>query len=192
MSQMISSGSGRRDVLDEVAGLVGEVRQQPVDDLVRLDLHDVLDGGDLLRREALRHDRAEPEVLRIVHVDHRPEELVHLLGQVADVRALARAEQLRVAADVPDVVVAGDRPVARPGREREVGDLALVVVHEAGGVAQRLERAFAIGARRQPEFGVGQVEIVEADLVVRSEHRHERDGRGACRRRSSRRECTTS
>ncbi len=69
----------RRDVFDEVAGLVGEVGQQAIDDLVGLRLHDVLDGGDLPWGEALRDDRAEPEVLRIVHVDHRAEELVHLL-----------------------------------------------------------------------------------------------------------------
>ncbi len=59
-----------------------------------------------------------------------------------------------------------------PGREREVGDLALVVVHEPGCVAQRLERTLAMRARRQPEFGIGQVEVVESDLVARCEHRH--------------------
>ena len=44
MSQMISSGQGRRDVLDEVALLVGELLEQAVDDLGGLDAHVLLDA----------------------------------------------------------------------------------------------------------------------------------------------------
>ena len=106
------------DLVHEVALAVGELLEQAVDDA----------GG--LRRctysstraislgvKPLDTMRAQPEVRRVVHVDHRAEELGDLLRQVADVRALAAAEQLRVAADVPDVVVVGERPVAGALRE---------------------------------------------------------------------------
>ena len=182
MSQMISQRECRCDVLDEVAGLVGEVGEQPVDDLVGLGLHDVLDRGDLLRGEALRHDRAEPEVLRIVHVDHRAEELVHLLRQVADVRPPWPEQKsfgLRLTCQMSSWRV--DGPVPRAGREWEVGDLALVVVDEPRGVTQRLERTLAVRTGGQPEFGIGQVEVVETDLVVWGEHRHGGDCTGTTR-----------
>ena len=49
ISQMICSGSGGGDLLDEVALAVGELLEQAVDDLGRLDAHVVLDLADLLR-----------------------------------------------------------------------------------------------------------------------------------------------
>ena len=129
----------------------------------------------------------EPEVLRVVHADHRAEELVHLLRVVADVRAaLAGAEQFRVAADVPDVVVPGHCPVARPDRERQIGDLAFVEVDEARRVAQRLERPLAERSWRSPELGIGEVEVVEVDVVVRSDRRHGDDCTGALGRSCTR------
>ena len=163
---------GRRDVFDEVARLVGEVVEQTVDHLVGLGANRVLDGSDLPGREALRHDRPQPEMTRIVHVDHRAEELVHLLGLVTDVGAHARTEQLSVAADVPDVVVAGQCPVTVAHRERQVGDLPLVEMHQPRGVAQRLEGSFPKRAGRRPEVRVGEVEVVEADLFRRHGGRH--------------------
>ena len=185
MSQMISSGSAAATFSNEVARLVREIGEQAIDHLVGLGADGVLDGGDLLRGEPLRHDRAQSEVARIVHVDHRAEELVHLLGLVADVGTLARAEEMRVAAHVPDVVVTGERPVAGTDREREVGDLALGEVDEAGCVAQRLERALAVRSRCCPEVGVGEVEVVEGDLVVGSAARHG----GDCTRARAPRRC---
>ena len=119
--------------------------------------------ADLLRREALRHDRAQTEVLRIVHVDHRAEELVHLLREIADVRALPGAEQRGVAAHGPDVLVAGERVVTGARREREALDHTLVVELQAGRVAERLEGAFAERSVGGPELEVGQVEVVERD-----------------------------
>ena len=56
-------------------------------------------------------------MLRVVHADHGAKEFVQLNRQVGNVGALATAEQLRVAADMPNIVVLGERPVARPNRE---------------------------------------------------------------------------
>ena len=56
-------------------------------------------------------------MLRVVHADHGAEEFIQLNCQVGDVGALATAEQLRVTADMPNVVVLGECPVARPNRE---------------------------------------------------------------------------
>ena len=108
MSQMICERQRGGDLLDEVALAVGELLEQAVDDRRRLGAHVVLDLGDLLRREPLGDDGAQAEVPWVVHGDHRAEELVHLLRDVADVDALAAAEHLRVAAGRPDVLVAGD------------------------------------------------------------------------------------
>ena len=48
-------------------------------------------------------DPAQPGVAGVVHGDHRAEELEERLGHVADVGALAGAEQLGLAAGVEDV-----------------------------------------------------------------------------------------
>ena len=91
ISQMISSGSGAAIASTKshspsgCARACGRRRRRPSS------LTYCLDPGDLLRREALGDDRPQPVVLRVVHVDHRAEELVELDGQVADVRALARS-----------------------------------------------------------------------------------------------------
>ncbi len=182
-------GQGGGDVLDEVALLVGELLEQAVDDLGGLDAHVVLDAADLLGREALRHDRAEAEVLRVVHVDHRAEELVHLLGEIADVRALARAEQLGVAADLPDVLVAASGRSSRDrGGNGESSISASSKKGEAGRVAHRLERPVAVVARCDPEGDVGEVEVAERDIGESHVATVERSGRvegliGAPRRR---------
>ena len=56
-------------------------------------------------------------MLWVVHADHGAEEFVEFNGEVGNVRALATAEQLWVAAYMPNIVVFGERPVARPNRE---------------------------------------------------------------------------
>src|ERR1700758_106711 len=50
---------------------------------------------------------------RVVHDDHRPEEFGQLGYVVADRDAGRRTENVGVAADMVDVVVASQRPVAR-------------------------------------------------------------------------------
>ena len=56
-------------------------------------------------------------MLRVVHADHGAEEFIQLNGEVGNVGTLATAEQLGVAAHVPNIVMLGERPVARPNRE---------------------------------------------------------------------------
>ena len=56
-------------------------------------------------------------MLRVVHADHGAKEFVQLNREVGNVGTLAAAEQLGVAAHMPNVVVLGERPVARPNRE---------------------------------------------------------------------------
>src|SRR5262249_47589450 len=64
-------------------------------------------------RKTLLDDTPEPCMPRIVHVDHRAEELADLVREVRDIGALAAAEHIRPAAGLDDVLVAGQRPVAR-------------------------------------------------------------------------------
>ena len=75
-----------------------------------------------------------------------------------------RAEHGGVAAHLPDVLVTGERVVAGPTRERRIGDQRLLVVDEAGRVAQLLERAVAVVARGGPELHVGEVEVGERHI----------------------------
>lgn len=56
-------------------------------------------------------------MLRVVHADHGAKEFVEFNSEVSNVGALATAEQLGVAAYMPNVVVLGECPVARPNRE---------------------------------------------------------------------------
>ena len=72
---------------------------------------------ELPGREAARHDPAHARVLRVVHVDHRPEELEEVRRHVADVRAAPRAEELRVLARLEHVGVPGERVVAGARRD---------------------------------------------------------------------------
>ena len=161
---MIWSGSGAAISLHEVAFAVGELFDQPVDDGGRFRSYVTLDLRDLLRREPLCHDVAETEVARVVHCDHRADELVHLLGDVADVDAAATDEDLRVAAGGPHVLVPSDGPVAGPLRQRASLELPLVEVDEFVGVTQRVERGVPMVAWCEPELRVGQVEGAEGDI----------------------------
>ena len=102
MSQMILSGSAAaisvtksQSPLSMTASTIALRRARDVR----------LDAVDHARREAARHDPPQPRVARVVHVDHRAEELVEGGRHVADVRALAGAEELRLAADLEDVGV---------------------------------------------------------------------------------------
>ena len=129
--------------LDEVGRAAGVLVEHAIDELCRLALDVLLDLGDLLRGEALGDDRSQPEVLGVVHRDHRAEELVELLGEVADLEPPAGAEQLGMAAGVPDVVVSGHGVVPGAGRKRRVLEHALGVERETGSGTQGLERCGA-------------------------------------------------
>ena len=56
-------------------------------------------------------------MLRVVHADHGAKEFIQLNGEVGNIGTLAAAEQLWVAAHMPNIVVLGECPVARPNRE---------------------------------------------------------------------------
>ena len=56
-------------------------------------------------------------MLWVVHADHGAEEFIQLNGEVGNIGALATAEQLGVAAYMPNVVVFCECPVTRPNRE---------------------------------------------------------------------------
>ena len=101
-------------------------------------------------------------VAGVVHRDERPEELAHLLGQVENRdRTRRRGEHLGVPADLEDIGVAGDGPVAGAGRDGldhgfvEEGDRALA--------AQRGERGVAVGPRHGPELPARQVDLVDGE-----------------------------
>ncbi len=149
------------DLLDEVAFAIRELLDQPIDDRGRLRADVSLDLGDLPRREPLGDDAAQAEVARVVHGDHRADELVHLLGNVADVDAAAADEHLRVAAGGPHVVVAGDGPVAGALRQRAALVQPLVEEDEFVSVPQCPERGMPVVARRDPELRVAEIECAQ-------------------------------
>ena len=133
----------RRDVLHDLAGDVVDV---------------LLDAGDHARREPLVHEEAQLRVPGRVHVDHRPEHLVDLGRHVRDVRALARDEEVGVAAGEDDIVVPGEGPVARAGGEH----LELRFREEGNGLVapQQGEALLALLLGQLPERGVAQVDVV--------------------------------
>src|SRR4029453_4369269 len=117
--------------------------------------------------EAAAHELPELRVPGRVHVDHRTEELEHLDRQVADVRALTRAERLRVARCAHDVLVADERPEARPFRHAR--ELALLV--EADRPLRAGLRKQALAVRAGPRLELAQLDIVDRQ-VRRGEWRH--------------------
>ena len=96
----------------------------------------------------------------VVHRDHRPEELVELLGQVGDVDTLARLEQLGVPRCLDDVGVLGDGVVAGArGQELVVG-----LGEEPDRIlpAEGLERGVSHIHGFGPEpLDVGQIDLFE-------------------------------
>ena len=56
-------------------------------------------------------------MLWVVHADHGAKEFVQFNREVGNVGALATAEQLGVAAYMPNIVMLRECPVARPNRE---------------------------------------------------------------------------
>src|SRR5690606_39691022 len=91
----------------------------------------------------------------------RAEGLEAGLRRVAAVRALPRAEELGVAADVQDVGVPGDRPVA--GALRQHPEVGLLVERDRTLAAQRREGALALHERTLPEQRVGEVDLVDGE-----------------------------
>ena len=104
----------RRDLVHEVELAL---RQRQVEHLAR-DLADLLlPHADGARREAPRDQPAQLVVARRVHVDHRLARLDLALVEVLERRAAdLRREEVDVAVDEADVLVAGDRPEARAVR----------------------------------------------------------------------------
>ena len=97
-------------------------------------------------------------------------------GQVEDAdRALPRAVDLRVPADLDHIGVAGDRPVAGPGRRGQGrglgGHVGLLEEGQRALAAQQCERALALGPRPLPEGEVGEVDLVEAEHATRGSWR---------------------
>ena len=143
---------GTREGLDEVGRAIGVLGDHPVDEVGGDVLDLLLDRRDVLGREPLRHDRAEPEVLGVVHRDHRSEELAEFLVEIADVDpAAARTEQLRIAAGVPDVVVAGDGVVPRAGGQRRVLEGSFGIERKSGCVSDQPEPVGPLVAVTGPE-----------------------------------------
>ena len=105
-SQITSTGSGAASTstrsTTSPAGTASSSRTRQRPDLV---LH-ALDGA---RGELAVEDAPPGAVLRRVHVQDRPVDGPALAQRVVDERAPPRAERLRVAADLTDVVVAGHR-----------------------------------------------------------------------------------
>ena len=56
-------------------------------------------------------------MLGVIHVDHRAKKLVEFLREIDDVRTLAAAKKLRVAAHMPDVVVTSEGAITAAGRK---------------------------------------------------------------------------
>ena len=99
---------GHRDPLRDLAHeLALAARRNGVEQLGRELAQHRLVRRHAARREAAVHQVPAPLVLRIVEVDHRRDPRVAL-----GARALSRAEQLRLARRLHDVVVARDAPEA--------------------------------------------------------------------------------
>ena len=91
-------------------------------------------------------------MLWVVHADHRAKEFVQLNRQVGNVGTFATAEQLRIAAYMPNVVVLRERPVARPNRE--VGKWNFGEELHWGFAAQGGKYRLAVLAGTLPKFRV--------------------------------------
>lgn len=97
----------------------------------------------------------------VVHADHGAKEFVQLNREVGDVGAFAAAKQFGVATDMPNVVVFGERPVARP--YREVGKRNFGEEFDGRFTAQGSKYRLSVLARTLPKFGVGNVDRVHCD-----------------------------
>src|SRR6516165_11752018 len=94
-------------LLDEVTLLSLE---QIIDDGLRLVLDLVLDLGNLAWGEDRADQPSQARVLRAVHTQAGLRGLEHLFGNGLERDALPGAEDLRVLADIADVLVARDHP----------------------------------------------------------------------------------
>ena len=114
-----------RSLGDEVGSRVGMAGDHVRHDSAGPVAHALLDAGHHLGRESAIDDLAQPEVTRVVEVDHRTRELRDLGGHFVE-RCACRdgTEDFGVTTGVVDVVEPGERPVARARRKaRELSNL---------------------------------------------------------------------
>ena len=96
----------------------------------------------------------------IVYIDEISEHFVQLRRNIGNTRSpLARAENLRVLADVFDVRVLGDRPEAGPKRKKSV--IQFLLPRDGTFRAQGRKGALAFLARKLPELEVGCLNFVK-------------------------------
>ena len=141
MSQITCKRQRAGQFRHHLARAVGMLRDHRLDEAARPVTHRGLGAGDDLRGERPADDVAQPQVPRVVHDDHRPEVLRQLRVRVVDGDARARAEDVRMTAGVPDVVVPGHRPVAR--------SLLRPLASPAAGETRSAPRAAASRMRRR-------------------------------------------
>ena len=127
-------------------------RKHLVHDGLGFVLYVLFNARNFLWRKALRHDGAQAHVFWVVHADHGAKEFVQLNREVGNVGALATAEQLWVAADMPNVVVLGESPIARPDREVGKGDFGEELY--GGFAAQGGKYRFSVLAGALPKLRV--------------------------------------
>jgi hypothetical protein len=101
-----------------------------VDDRPGHAAHPRLRATDHPGREAALDESAQPAVPRVVHVEDGGPVPEHLRWRVEDANSSGGAEQLGMPADMEDVVVPGERPVAGPPREAR--EVRAALRHEMG------------------------------------------------------------
>ena len=109
------------DVVDEIKLGVAKLFDGAVHDGAGFVFHVLLNACNFFWCEALRNNGAQSHVFRVVHADHGAKEFVEFHREVGDVGAFAAAEQVWVAAGMPDVLVLGERPIAGPNGEVDEG-----------------------------------------------------------------------
>ena len=175
-----------RHVRNEVAGPGG---QQVIDDRGGRAADVGLELGDHPRAERVGHDAAQPGVPGVVHVDHGPEVLIELGGQVGDVgRAFPGAEHVGVPAGLGHVRVPDQGVVSRTLlAERDLG--LSVELRVRLGPEQREGRC-PVGGRPAPERRIRQVypgsghepmlRPAAFGLLEPDQHRHDEHQQHAC------------
>ena len=158
---MICSGSGAaNDSTKSHSPLLG----RRGDELAGAHAHALLDRGHRLRGERPLHEEAQLGVARIVEDDHRAEEVARFGDVVGQRDAARRAEDVRLATDGAQVLVAGDRPEAGALR-RSCQRVQLGVEGDGAAVAERGEGAVALVEWPGPELGRAELDVIDGESV---------------------------